>query len=221
MGARSTLKALVERVADAAVLARLAPLWALRLGGPAARKLAFRSMTHRARNWPGEGGIWMRRALYRRLLARVGRDCVLDVGTLVTAPEVELGDQVYIGGFGNIGHCRIGRDTLLGSNVTILGGKHQHGSDRLDVPMRVQPGRFEVVTIGEDVWIGNGAIVAADVGDHAIVAAGAVVVKPVPPYAIVGGNPARLLGDRRERAAARGAAPEPAAPGVPPLAAHG
>jgi acetyltransferase-like isoleucine patch superfamily enzyme len=49
--------------------------------------------------------------------------------------------------------------------------------------------------IGNDVWIGHGAMVRAGVtiGDGAIVGAGSVVVKNVPPYAIVGGNPAQVL----------------------------
>ena len=47
-------------------------------------------------------------------------------------------------------------------------------------------------TIGNDVWIGHGALISAGVtiGDGAIVAAHAVVSKDVPPYAIVAGNPA-------------------------------
>ncbi|MFB9224566.1 CatB-related O-acetyltransferase [Paracoccus cavernae] len=54
------------------------------------------------------------------------------------------------------------------------------------------PTREQVTTIGNDVWIGHGAIVRAGVtvGDGAIIGAGAVVTKNVPPYAIVAGNPA-------------------------------
>lgn len=54
--------------------------------------------------------------------------------------------------------------------------------------------------IGNDVWIGYGAIVNAgvQVGDGAILAAGSVVTKDVPPYAIVGGNPAKLIRYRFE-----------------------
>jgi len=51
------------------------------------------------------------------------------------------------------------------------------------------------VIIGNDVWVGTGAIILSGVsiGDGAIVAAGAVVTKDVPPYSIVGGNPAKLI----------------------------
>ena len=50
--------------------------------------------------------------------------------------------------------------------------------------------------IGNDVWIGHGAIImpnVSEIGDGAVIAAGAVVNKNVPPYAIVVGNPARVV----------------------------
>jgi acetyltransferase-like isoleucine patch superfamily enzyme len=51
------------------------------------------------------------------------------------------------------------------------------------------------VKIGNDVWIGEGAIIKGGVtiGDGAVIAAGAVVTKDIVPYAIVGGVPARLI----------------------------
>lgn len=52
--------------------------------------------------------------------------------------------------------------------------------------------------IGNDVWIGHGALVlpGAKVGDGAIIGAGAVVAGKVAPYTIVAGNPARLIRPR-------------------------
>ena len=56
------------------------------------------------------------------------------------------------------------------------------------------------IEIGNDVWIGRGAILKSNnpkkplkIGDGAVIAADSVVVKNVPPYAIVGGNPAQIL----------------------------
>jgi acetyltransferase-like isoleucine patch superfamily enzyme len=60
--------------------------------------------------------------------------------------------------------------------------------------------------IGNDVWIGLGAVILAgvNVGDGAVIGAGSVVKKNVAPYAVVAGNPARLVryrfdGDIRKR----------------------
>lgn len=51
------------------------------------------------------------------------------------------------------------------------------------------------VTIGNDCWIGQRAILIGGItiGDGAVVMAGAVVTKDVPPYAMVGGVPAKII----------------------------
>jgi virginiamycin A acetyltransferase len=80
--------------------------------------------------------------------------------------------------------------------VSIINGNKQHGIERLDIPVREQPGVYPRITIGQDSWIGDRALVMADVGRHAVIGAGSVVTKTVPDYAIVVGNPARIIGYR-------------------------
>jgi virginiamycin A acetyltransferase len=150
---------------------------------------------------PGLPGVFLRRAFYRFTLRTTPRSWSMGFGTIVATPAIDIGEGTYIGAFCNLSHATIGADVLIGSNVTILAGKHIHRFDRLDIPIRHQGGEVSPLEIGDDVWIGNGAIVMADVGPHAVVAAGAVVVKPVPPLAIVAGNPARVLSMRGEVAA--------------------
>lgn len=55
--------------------------------------------------------------------------------------------------------------------------------------------RSAKITIGSDVWIGDGAFISrgVKVGDGAIIAAKTVVTRDVEPYAIVGGIPARKI----------------------------
>ena len=51
------------------------------------------------------------------------------------------------------------------------------------------------VVIGNDVWIGEGAVLIAGItiGDGAVIAAGAVVTKDVPAWTVVAGNPAKIV----------------------------
>ena len=54
---------------------------------------------------------------------------------------------------------------------------------------------FDIINIGNDVWIGHGAFVkpGITIGDGAVIAAGSVVTKNIAPYTIVGGVPARPI----------------------------
>ena len=90
---------------------------------------------------------------------------------------------------------RIGNDVLIGAYVQII--DHQHGFDAGSL-IREQRALIEDVVIGNDVWVGAGAKILADVrvGDGAIIGANAVVTKDVPAYAIVGGVPAKVIGNR-------------------------
>lgn len=164
------------------------------------RDAACQSISQAASRWSGRTGEYLRRALLGRVLARVGRDAVISFGTTFSKADAEVGDGVYLGAYCVLGDVRIGRDTLIADHVCIPSGARQHGIGRLDTPMRDQQGRRQTLHIGEDCWIGSGAVVLADVGSHCIVAAGAVVTQPVADYAIVAGNPARPKGDRRRAA---------------------
>lgn len=55
---------------------------------------------------------------------------------------------------------------------------------------------YESLSIGNDVWIGYGAIILPSVrriGNGAVIGAGSVVSKNVPAYAVVAGNPATIV----------------------------
>lgn len=126
----------------------------------------------------------------------IGADCTLCRGLEIIAKgKVEIGDGTFIGAWGMIAassasSITIGRDCLIAERVTIRDQDHETG--RRDVPMRRAGFRSAPILIGDDVWVGAGAVIlkGVTVGRGAVVAANAVVVRDVPPYQVVGGVPA-------------------------------
>ncbi len=131
--------------------------------------------------------------------------------------QVVLGDASYIAGYAYVtgeitmgahstinpytvvrGKVKMGDGVRIGAHASVLG--FNHNSDDPTRPIWQQGVSAKGIVIGDDVWIGSGAIVldGLTIDSHAIIAAGAVVTKDVPEYAIVGGNPARVIRDRRE-----------------------
>lgn len=112
--------------------------------------------------------------------------------------NIVIGDYSGIGVNGTVpNNIIIGRDVMMGPNVTIFGSKHNF--DRTDIPMIAQGvTNAESSVIEDDVWIGSHAIILPGVRlqKGTIVGAGAVVTKTFPPYSVIGGNPAKLLKTR-------------------------
>lgn len=143
-------------------------------------------------------GWKLRRAVYARVLPRIGADAILHFGVTIEDPRTAIGNNVWISAGSYVDYAHIGDSVLIGPRAVLLAGGRHHHFERLDVPIKDQgnPPR-EPLVIGDGAWIGANATVMAAVGHDAIVGAGAVVTKPVTPYAVVAGNPARLLRTRR------------------------
>ena len=131
----------------------------------------------------------------RQLLGSVGRGVFVEAPVHVTyGPNLHLGDGVYL----NAGcvvldtaPVRIGTRSMLGPAVQIYCADHARGlEERRQGLERALP-----VTVGDEVWIGGGAILlpGVTVGDGAVVGAGAVVTRGVPEGARVAGAPARAI----------------------------
>jgi virginiamycin A acetyltransferase len=142
---------------------------------------------------PGKIGVYLRRAFYRRVLPKCEPECCLSFGSVFSHPTAEVGRDVYVGLFCSIGDVTLEDDVLVSSHVSIINGGAQHSIERLDIPIREQPGRWTRVTIGRDSWIGEHATVMADVGKHCVIGAGSVVTRPIPDYAIAVGCPAQVF----------------------------
>ena len=84
----------------------------------------------------------------------------------------------------------IGSNVLFGPGVQLYAATHS-----LDAGTRRMLELARPITIGDDCWLGGGAIVCPGVtiGPGCVIGAGAVVTKDVPPYSLAVGNPARVI----------------------------
>ncbi len=146
---------------------------------------------------PGLIGEYLRREFYRLTLTYCSNDCCISFGVLFSSYQASVGEGVYIGPYCMIGNVDIGKDTLIGTHSEIINGGKQHYADRLDIPIREQGGEFPKVVIGEDCWIGDGAIVMSNVGMKSIIGARSLVHKPIAEYSIAAGSPARVIRKRQ------------------------
>jgi len=130
-------------------------------------------------------------------MAQCSKDSVISFLVIFAQQDTEIASGVYIGPNSNIGSCKIGKNTLLGSGVHIMSGNRQHIYNDPDLYIKDQGGVLEKISIGKDCWIGNGALILANIGDKCVVGAGSVVTNDIPAFSIVAGNPAKLIKTRK------------------------
>ena len=131
----------------------------------------------------------------------IGRQCMIAAGCFLHGP-IRLGDEVAINhgcsfDGGRVG-ITIGHQTRIANNVTIYAFNHGMAPNAAVYQQAVSS---KGIVIGQDVWIGAqaGIVDGVTIGSHAVIGMGALVSKDVPEYAIVAGNPARIIGDRRDK----------------------
>jgi len=129
------------------------------------------------------------------LLGSLGED------TVIRPPlHVDYGVHLHVGArtFANFGlvaldvaEIWIGDDVQIGPNVQLLTPVHPVDP----APRRVKLEAAKPITIGNNVWLGGGAIVCPGVtiGDNTVVGAGAVVTKDLPANVLAAGNPAKVI----------------------------
>jgi acetyltransferase-like isoleucine patch superfamily enzyme len=111
---------------------------------------------------------------------------------------IEIGNETYIGPRSTLGAAaplRIGNRCQIGANVSFVAESHLlEGS----LPIFLQGVNRKGITIGEDCWIGNNAVVldGVEIGDGSVIGAGAIVTKSIPARSIAVGVPARVVRSR-------------------------
>jgi maltose O-acetyltransferase len=147
----------------------------------------------------------LRDRLLRELLGEVGD------GVVVRPPfRCDYGTYISIGAgtFVNfdclmldVAPIRIGKACQLATRVQLLTPTHPIDPE----PRRAGWEAAEPITIGDNVWLGGGAIVCPGVtiGANTVVGAGAVVTRDLPAGVVAVGAPARVLREIGERDAVR------------------
>ncbi len=109
--------------------------------------------------------------------------------------RLTIGDHCWIGQevwIDNLADVQLGSHVCLSQRVYLCTGSHDHrsrGFELLTGPIRV----------GNGAWLGAGCLIVSgiSVGANSLVAGGSVVTKDVPAATIVGGNPAKPIGQRQ------------------------
>ena len=107
--------------------------------------------------------------------------------------NIELGERVFFN-FNcvvlDVCRVRIGSFSLFGPAVQIYTPLHP-----LDAEQRRREEYGKAVEIGDDVWVGGGAIILPGVriGSRAVIGAGSVVTRDIPDGVFAAGNPCRVI----------------------------
>lgn len=142
-----------------------------------------------------------RETLLKEMFAEIGEGCYLEPPFHANwgGHHVHFGNKVY----GNFNltlvddtHIYVGNCCKFGPNVTIATAGHP-----ILPELRMQQYQYNApVHIGNNVWIGAGAIVlpGITIGDNCVIGAGSVVTKDIPSNVVAAGNPCRILREINE-----------------------
>lgn len=140
----------------------------------------------------------IRSFFYRIAGVRIGRSSYIHMGARFYDPKgITVGNGTIIGEgmvFDGRDRIKIGNHVDIASEVMIYNSQHDINGEHFEAISRP-------VTIEDYVFIGPRAIIlpGVTVGRGAVVAAGAVVTKDVAPFTMVGGVPAQVIGERKNK----------------------
>lgn len=135
-----------------------------------------------------------RKPIYQQLFGQVysayiEQNFFCDYGT-----NIFIGEQFYANHncvILDVAEVRIGDRVMFGPNVQLYATTHP-----LDAVERATGKELcAAITIGDDCWIGGGAIILAgvNIGEKSVIGAGSVVISDIPAGVVAVGNPCRVI----------------------------
>lgn len=129
------------------------------------------------------------------ILGKTGNNCIVEQPLFCTyGYNVTVGENFFLNVNGKLldsGKITIGNNVFIAPNVCIITEEHA-----MDVEQRIAGLEYtHPVTIGDNVWIGAGALVlpGVTIGEGSVIGAGSVVVKDIPPKSLAVGNPCKVV----------------------------
>ncbi|MCD7723213.1 MAG: sugar O-acetyltransferase [Clostridiales bacterium] len=143
-----------------------------------------------------------RQRLLKKMFAEIGKNCYIESPFHANfgGANVHFGDNVYANfnlTMVDDTHIYVGSHTMFGPNVTVATAGHP-----ILPQLRQQNYQYNMpVRIGENCWIGAGALImpGVTIGDNVVVGAGSVVTKDLPSNTVAVGNPCRVMRNVNEK----------------------
>ena len=142
-----------------------------------------------------------REQILKKLLAEIGENCYIEPPLHANwGKYTHFGSNVYANfnlTLVDDTDIFVGDNVMIGPNVVIATAGHP-----VNPALRLQAAQFNIsVHIGNNVWIGAGAIVlpGVHIGDNSVIGAGSIVTKDIPANVVAVGNPCRVLREINER----------------------
>ena len=135
-------------------------------------------------------------AYMKEVFAECGENCYIELPLRANwgGHHVHMGDLVYANSNLTLvddGHIYIGSKVMFGPNVTVATANHP-----IEPSLRGSGLQYNKdVHIGENTWIGAGAVIVPGVtiGKNVVIGAGSIVAKDIPDNVVAVGNPCRVL----------------------------
>lgn len=126
---------------------------------------------------------------------------ILSITSIENPSGLSIGDNVWISknvALYAANGIEIGNDVTIAKDVSLISGDHNFSVKHLKINKQGMKIGGTPIVVGDDVWIGEKAIVlkSVNIGKGSVIGAGAVVTKNIPPYSVAAGNPAKVIKKR-------------------------